>query len=206
MRLTSGGGRACVPGVLLGGGPSRAQGCRWQSCLVRVQFSAWQPTVKATQLRHPDSTHNHPRHRLVHTTQTRSTAPLRLCCRSRGGTSGPSQVGMPRGGRTRAADLLLGSLFSAKPGSQGQNPACVRNRASVPAANNVVCRADGALRTPTTPRPGGETMILKRETLDFWSGFVSGRGLELDDIVTLVPPKFNQLTVGAAPRLRWRRY
>ena len=42
---------------------------------------------------------------------------------------------------------------------------------------------------------GGETVILKPETLDFWAGFVAGRGLEMGDLVTLVPPRFNQLTV-----------
>ncbi|GBF89879.1 oxoglutarate iron-dependent dioxygenase [Raphidocelis subcapitata] len=42
---------------------------------------------------------------------------------------------------------------------------------------------------------GGETMILKPATLDFWSGFQPGRGLELGDLVELVPPRFNQLTL-----------
>lgn len=42
-------------------------------------------------------------------------------------------------------------------------------------------------------------MILKPETLDFWSGFVPGKGLELRDLVTLVPPRFGQLTVSEAP-------
>jgi hypothetical protein len=39
-------------------------------------------------------------------------------------------------------------------------------------------------------------MILNPGTLNFWSGFVPGKGLELTDIVTLVEPRFNQLTVG----------
>lgn len=43
---------------------------------------------------------------------------------------------------------------------------------------------------------GGETVILKPSTLDFWGGFQPGRGLELADLVELVPPRFNQLTVG----------
>lgn len=43
------------------------------------------------------------------------------------------------------------------------------------------------------PFTGGETMILQPSTLDFWSGFVPGKGLELADLVTLVPPRFNQL-------------
>ena len=43
-------------------------------------------------------------------------------------------------------------------------------------------------------------MILKPSTLNFWSAFSSGKGLELTDLVTLVPPRFNQLTVGWARR------
>lgn len=39
-------------------------------------------------------------------------------------------------------------------------------------------------------------MILKPSTLDFWSGFQAGRGLEMGDLVELIPPRFNQLTVG----------
>ena len=42
---------------------------------------------------------------------------------------------------------------------------------------------------------GGETQILRPSTLDFWSGFQAGRGLELGDLVELIPPRFNQLTV-----------
>lgn len=51
--------------------------------------------------------------------------------------------------------------------------------------------------TPWTRREftGGETILLKQEILEYWSGFKSQRGLELDDIVEEVPAKFNRLTV-----------
>jgi hypothetical protein len=42
---------------------------------------------------------------------------------------------------------------------------------------------------------GGETMILQPQVLNFWEAFDPTRGLELTDLVTLVPPKYNQLTV-----------
>jgi len=38
-------------------------------------------------------------------------------------------------------------------------------------------------------------MILKPSTLDFFSAFQPGKGLELTDLVTLVPPRYNQLTL-----------
>lgn len=42
---------------------------------------------------------------------------------------------------------------------------------------------------------GGETMILQPSTLNFWQTFQSGKGLELGDLVNLIEPQFNQLTV-----------
>jgi 2OG-Fe(II) oxygenase superfamily len=42
---------------------------------------------------------------------------------------------------------------------------------------------------------GGETLLLKPETLDFWESFQSSRGLEQNDIIERINPQFNQLTV-----------
>uniref|UniRef100_A0A7S0PY49 Prolyl 4-hydroxylase alpha subunit Fe(2+) 2OG dioxygenase domain-containing protein n=1 Tax=Coccolithus braarudii TaxID=221442 RepID=A0A7S0PY49_9EUKA len=42
---------------------------------------------------------------------------------------------------------------------------------------------------------GGETQILRPQVLDYWRDFDSSRGLELNDLLTEVPPLFNQLTV-----------
>ena len=42
---------------------------------------------------------------------------------------------------------------------------------------------------------GGETLILKPETLDYWSGFDADATVERGSLVELVPPKFNRLTV-----------
>jgi hypothetical protein len=55
---------------------------------------------------------------------------------------------------------------------------------------------------PPKPPAGGETAILQPSTLDFWRSFVPGKGLELGDLVTLVPPRFNQLTVRGVPVTR----
>jgi hypothetical protein len=42
---------------------------------------------------------------------------------------------------------------------------------------------------------GGETMLLQPQLLgSFWQSFSPGKGLELRDLVTLVEPRFNQLT------------
>jgi hypothetical protein len=42
---------------------------------------------------------------------------------------------------------------------------------------------------------GGETMILQPQLLgSFWQSFSPNKGLELRDLVTLVEPRFNQLT------------
>ncbi|CAG9466421.1 unnamed protein product [Pedinophyceae sp. YPF-701] len=41
---------------------------------------------------------------------------------------------------------------------------------------------------------GGETMLLKQAVLDFWRGFPGG-AMEFGDIVDLVEPRFNRLTV-----------
>lgn len=46
------------------------------------------------------------------------------------------------------------------------------------------------------PFTGGETLLLQPQLLgDFWSWFSPTKGLELRDLVTLVEPHFNQLTV-----------
>jgi hypothetical protein len=42
---------------------------------------------------------------------------------------------------------------------------------------------------------GGETILLRPESLDFWRNFDSGRDLEADDMVERIPTTFNQLTV-----------
>ena len=42
---------------------------------------------------------------------------------------------------------------------------------------------------------GGETLILKPETLDYWSGFDADATVERGSLVELVPPRFNRLTV-----------
>jgi Rps23 Pro-64 3,4-dihydroxylase Tpa1-like proline 4-hydroxylase len=42
---------------------------------------------------------------------------------------------------------------------------------------------------------GGETMILKPQVLNFWQGFDPSKGLEMRELVTLVEPRFNQLTL-----------
>ncbi|WIA11976.1 hypothetical protein OEZ85_012058 [Tetradesmus obliquus] len=43
---------------------------------------------------------------------------------------------------------------------------------------------------------GGETQILQPQLLgSFWQSFSPGKGMELTDLVTLVEPRFNQLTV-----------
>ncbi|CAL8462666.1 g2199 [Coccomyxa elongata] len=42
---------------------------------------------------------------------------------------------------------------------------------------------------------GGETMIFQPHMLDFWSSFDPSKGFELKDMVTLVEPRFNRLTV-----------
>jgi hypothetical protein len=42
---------------------------------------------------------------------------------------------------------------------------------------------------------GGETILLRDETLSYWQGFDSNRGLEREDIVQSVPSLFNRLTV-----------
>ena len=42
---------------------------------------------------------------------------------------------------------------------------------------------------------GGETLILKPETLDYWSSFDADATVERGSLVELVPPKFNRLTV-----------
>ncbi|EIE23883.1 hypothetical protein COCSUDRAFT_28507 [Coccomyxa subellipsoidea C-169] len=42
---------------------------------------------------------------------------------------------------------------------------------------------------------GGETMIFQPHMLDFWSSFDPARGFEVKDMVTLVEPHFNRLTV-----------
>lgn len=42
---------------------------------------------------------------------------------------------------------------------------------------------------------GGETILLRDEVLDWWSGFVSQRSVEEGDVLQAVPPLFNRLTV-----------
>jgi hypothetical protein len=42
---------------------------------------------------------------------------------------------------------------------------------------------------------GGETELLRPESLDFWRNFDSGRDLEAVDMVERIPSHFNQLTV-----------
>ena len=42
---------------------------------------------------------------------------------------------------------------------------------------------------------GGETLLLRDEVLDWWSGFSSSRGYEEEDVLRAVPPLFNRLTV-----------
>ncbi len=42
---------------------------------------------------------------------------------------------------------------------------------------------------------GGETLLVRDEVLDFWSDFVSTRGVEENEVVEAIAPKFNRLTV-----------
>ena len=42
---------------------------------------------------------------------------------------------------------------------------------------------------------GGETLLLREEVLDHWSGFRSRRGLEVDDLFLSVAPRFGRLAV-----------
>ena len=42
---------------------------------------------------------------------------------------------------------------------------------------------------------GGETLILKPSTLDYWSSFDADATVERESLVELVPPRFNRLTV-----------
>jgi hypothetical protein len=42
---------------------------------------------------------------------------------------------------------------------------------------------------------GGETMMLRDEALDFWHNFTSVRSLERADVLRLLQPRFNRLTV-----------
>src|SRR5512132_890404 len=42
---------------------------------------------------------------------------------------------------------------------------------------------------------GGETVLLRPESLDFWHNFDPGRDLEAGDMVERIPSPFNQLTV-----------
>ncbi len=42
---------------------------------------------------------------------------------------------------------------------------------------------------------GGETKILKPQVLEYWRNFDSSRGMEKNDLIELIPPKFNQLTI-----------
>jgi hypothetical protein len=108
-------------------------------------------------------------------------------------------------GARRRQRELEGRPGRPMPAAQGANPSPgSRDQPSQP------CRE----RAPPPPtdaplaRAGGETVILQPSTLDFWRGFVPGKGLELNDLVTLVPPRFNQLTVrrrrAQAPVQRYR--
>lgn len=42
---------------------------------------------------------------------------------------------------------------------------------------------------------GGETQILRGNTLDFWRDFESGRGVEKEELIREIPPRFNRLLV-----------
>lgn len=42
---------------------------------------------------------------------------------------------------------------------------------------------------------GGETLLLRRSTVDYWPSFPSFRGVELPDLVERVPAEFNRLVV-----------
>lgn len=42
---------------------------------------------------------------------------------------------------------------------------------------------------------GGETLLLRDEVLDYWTGFTSQRSLEENDLVEAIPPLFNRLVV-----------
>lgn len=42
---------------------------------------------------------------------------------------------------------------------------------------------------------GGETLLLREEVLDFWRDFASTRGVEHEEVVQSIPPKFGRLTV-----------
>jgi hypothetical protein len=57
-----------------------------------------------------------------------------------------------------------------------------------PATDDIFAAASGCVA-------GGETMILQPHLLgSFWQSFSPNKGLELRDLVTLVEPRFNQLT------------
>jgi len=47
---------------------------------------------------------------------------------------------------------------------------------------------------------GGETVLLRDEVLDFWSGFESVRGVEEPDVLRAIPPRFGRL-VAFDPRI-----
>ncbi len=42
---------------------------------------------------------------------------------------------------------------------------------------------------------GGETLLVRDEVLDFWHDFTSVRGVEQDELIRAVEPRFNRLTV-----------
>jgi hypothetical protein len=42
---------------------------------------------------------------------------------------------------------------------------------------------------------GGETLVVRDEILDYWSGFVSERSIEEPDVLRTIEPRFNRLTV-----------
>lgn len=42
---------------------------------------------------------------------------------------------------------------------------------------------------------GGETLLLRDEVLDYWSGFTSQRALEEEELIEAIAPRFNRLVV-----------
>ena len=42
---------------------------------------------------------------------------------------------------------------------------------------------------------GGETVLLRDDVLDYWSGFVSERSVERDDLIRAIEPRFGRLVV-----------
>lgn len=52
-----------------------------------------------------------------------------------------------------------------------------------------------SLTRPEALRSGGETLLLRDATLNYWQNFTDAQGREYDSFVERIPPRFNQLLV-----------